>query len=43
MNSMTDGIPRIEFGLGDSLERIVILDDRNSVDSIAELTSAVPD
>lgn len=39
---MTDGIPQIEFGLGDNLERIVILDDSDSVDSVAGLISAVP-
>ncbi len=39
---MTDAIPQIEFGLGDNLERIVILDESDSVDSIPALVSAVP-
>lgn len=39
---MTDGFPQIEFGLGDKLERIVILDDSDSVDSVPALISAVP-
>lgn len=39
---MTDAIPQIELGLGDALERVVIVDDTQEIESIPALATEVP-